>query len=137
LYYPNGIALDSTGNLYIADHYNHRVRKVNTLGIISTIAGNGTGGYNGDGLLATSAQLYYPIYVAVDPAGSVYVDDNSNVRIRKLVPAATGSPVPVLNNMTPSAAQVGGASFTITVNGSNFVAGASVQWTDRLVAPTS
>ncbi len=57
LNYPYGVALDASGNLYIADTYNNRIRKVDTNGIITTVAGNGSGGYSGDGGAATNASL--------------------------------------------------------------------------------
>ena len=69
---PQGIALDSSGNFYIADNYNHRIRKVNvTTGIITTIAGTGSGSYSGDNGAATSAALYYPYGVALDASGRI------------------------------------------------------------------
>src|SRR5271156_761918 len=58
---PTSITLDGAGNYYIADTYNNRIRKVNASGIITTIAGNDTAGYNGDNILAVNAQLNYPI----------------------------------------------------------------------------
>jgi sugar lactone lactonase YvrE len=84
LYYPMGIALDGSGNLYIADEQNNRIRKVNTAGIISTIAGNGNRGYSGDGGAATAAELNYPTGVAVDGSGNVYIADEGNNRIREV-----------------------------------------------------
>lgn len=87
LYYPNGIALDGGGNLFIADTYNHRIRKVTPLGVISTIAGNGASGFSGDNGAATSAQLNYPIGVAVDASGNVLIADTSNRRIRRVTAA--------------------------------------------------
>lgn len=84
LYYPSGVAVDTLGNIYIADNYNHTIRKVNTSGIISTIAGNTVAGYSGDGGFASSAQLNYPWGVAVDAIGNVYIADKSNNVIRKI-----------------------------------------------------
>jgi sugar lactone lactonase YvrE len=81
---PQGVAVDLAGNLYIADHYNNRIRRVNKSGIISTVAGNGTFGFSGDGGYATSAQLAYPQSVAVDAAGNLFVADYYNNRIRKV-----------------------------------------------------
>jgi len=81
---PNAIALDSAGNIYIADTANHRIRKVGTDGIITTIAGNGNPGFSGDGASALQASLWYPKGVAVDSAGNVYIADTFNQRIRKV-----------------------------------------------------
>jgi hypothetical protein len=82
---PTGICLDTVGNLYIADYRNHRVRRVDaTTGNISTVAGTGTGGYNGDGITATSAQLNYPASVALDPSGRLLIVDQSNHRVRRV-----------------------------------------------------
>ncbi len=81
---PRGIAIDASGNLYIADESNNRVRKVTPSGIISTVAGTGTAGYNGDGIAGTAAQLFTPRDVAVDASGNLYIADNSNHRIRKI-----------------------------------------------------
>jgi sugar lactone lactonase YvrE len=83
IYFPFGLAFDATGNLYIADRNNARIRKVSQAGIITTIAGNGTAGYSGDGGPATSAQLR-PRGVAVDPEGALYIADEYNYRIRKV-----------------------------------------------------
>jgi sugar lactone lactonase YvrE len=89
LYRPTGLAFDAQGNMYIADLYANRIRKVNTAGIITTIAGTGFGGFSGDGLPATSAQLNAPEGVAVDGQGNVYIADRNNGRIRKVNPAGT------------------------------------------------
>jgi sugar lactone lactonase YvrE len=71
LYYPNGVGLDTLGNVYIADTLNQRIRKVTiSTGIITTFAGTGTASYSGDNGPATSATLYYPYGVAVDSAGT-------------------------------------------------------------------
>ncbi len=81
---PNGIAIDTFGNVYIADMQNQRIRKVDTSGIIHTIAGTGTNGFNGDGGLADTSLLNYPMCVAVDFLGNIYVTDNSNNRVRRI-----------------------------------------------------
>ncbi len=86
---PRGVAVDASGNIYIADNGNHRIRKVSTAGIITTIAGSGLEGFSGDGGPATSASLRFPNYVAVDRAGNVYVSDTGNNRIRKVSAAGT------------------------------------------------
>ncbi len=91
---PQGIATDAVGNVYIADTFNHRIRKVDAAtGTISTIAGTGGRfghGYSGDGGPAIEARLRFPEGVAVDVAGNVYIADTFNGRIRK-VNAATGT----------------------------------------------
>ena len=85
LNYPFGVHLDASGNLYIADTYNHRIRKVNAkTGIITTVAGTGSKGFSGDGGPATSARLRYPFSVYVDSAGNIYIVDTYNYRIRKV-----------------------------------------------------
>ncbi len=92
LNYPTSVVGDAAGNLYIADTGNYRIRKVTPAGIISTIAGNGTSGFSGDGGPATSAQLgSLPGGVAVDAAGNLYIADNQ--RIRKITPAGAISTV--------------------------------------------
>jgi hypothetical protein len=80
---PYGVAIDSGGNLLIADWANNRVRKVNTVGTIGTIAGNGFCGWMGDGGSATAAELC-PNSVAVDKSGNIYVADFTFERIRKI-----------------------------------------------------
>ena len=81
---PSNLAFDKKGNLYITDRNNHRVRKVDTRGIITTVAGNGTAGFSGDGGKATEAQLNLPSGVAVDDDGNIYISDRSNDRVRKV-----------------------------------------------------
>ncbi len=86
---PNSAAVDSSGNLYIADIAANRVRKVTPSGTITTLAGNGQSGYGGDNGLSSSAILAMPYSVAVDSAGNVYIADSDNGRIRR-VNATTG-----------------------------------------------
>ena len=86
---PEGLALDSAGNLYISDTAGHRVRKVAPDGTISTVAGNGTGGLKGDGGPATQASLYYPKGLAVDKAGNLFIADWLNGRVRVVTPDGT------------------------------------------------
>jgi sugar lactone lactonase YvrE len=81
--YPYGVGLDSSGNLYIVDSGNNRIRKVNTSGVISTVAGGGTGGL-GDGGPATSAELNSPVGIAFDSSGNFYFADDNNQLIRKV-----------------------------------------------------
>jgi sugar lactone lactonase YvrE len=81
---PSGLALDAAGNLYIADSGNNRVRKVNRSGKINTVAGNGKGGFSGDGGKATKAKLNYPIGLALDNSHNLYVADSGNHRVRRV-----------------------------------------------------
>ncbi|MFD2328337.1 S-layer homology domain-containing protein [Cohnella sp. GCM10020058] len=81
---PMGIAVDGSGNLYIAESGNNRVRKVNTSGKISTVAGTGVSGFSGNGGQATAAKLQSPNDVAVDSAGNLYIADLSNNVVRKV-----------------------------------------------------
>jgi len=84
---PFSVAVDSVGNLFIPDYGGHRIRKVSTSGIITTVAGNGTAGFSGDGGPATSAQLNAPTDVAVDGAGNLFIADDVNRRVRKVSPS--------------------------------------------------
>ena len=87
---PMGIALDSAGNLFIADEFHQSIRRVDAnTGIITTVAGNGTAGFSGDDGPATAAQLHNPTAVAVDKRGNIYIGDSLNNRIRKVTPGGT------------------------------------------------
>ena len=82
---PQGVALDPAGNIYTGDLCGNRIRKIDGLtGIITTVAGTGTAGYNGDGILATAAQISNPSAITFDLAGNLYFTDRSNHRIRKI-----------------------------------------------------
>src|SRR3990172_8499243 len=90
LYYPWGVAVDGVGNVFIADTFNHRVRRVDAgPGFLRPLAGPGTAGFSGDGAAASSAQLYNPRGVAVDGGGNVFIADLSNHRVRR-IDAVTG-----------------------------------------------
>jgi len=97
LYMPRGVVEDNSGNIFIADSGNHRIRRVDhETGIITTIAGTGEmgygGGFKGDGGPAVDAQLSMPVSVAVDAPGNVFIADANNHRIRRIqiAPAASG-----------------------------------------------
>jgi sugar lactone lactonase YvrE len=81
---PGAVYVDAVGNIFISDYGNNVIRKVNTSGIITTVAGNGTYGFSGDGGPATDAQLFYPNGVAVDASGTIFISDIQNKRIRKV-----------------------------------------------------
>src|ERR1017187_9275071 len=81
-----GVAVDRLGNLYLSDSDHHRVRKIDTKGVITTIAGTGLAGFSGDGGPATAAQLDPPYGLAVDLAGALYVADYNNNRVRRIGP---------------------------------------------------
>jgi len=84
LYAPRKVAIDATGNLYIADAGNNVIRKVNTAGVITTFAGNGTAAYSGDNGQATSATLNYPAALTIDATNNLYIADDGNHVIRKV-----------------------------------------------------
>lgn len=90
---PTGLAVGPKGNLYIADTENHRIRRIDRSGTISTVAGTGVQGYGGDGGQATAAQLDQPSDVALDSSGNVYVADTRNNRVRQIDPSGTISTV--------------------------------------------
>ncbi|MCX6885339.1 MAG: cadherin-like beta sandwich domain-containing protein, partial [Verrucomicrobia bacterium] len=82
--FPNGVAVDGSGNVYVADSGNNRIRKVTAAGVVTTLAGSDSGFVDGSG---AAAQFNYPIGVAVDGSGNVYVGDSGNNRIRKVTAA--------------------------------------------------
>jgi hypothetical protein len=109
LAYPAAVAVDPAGNLYIADQYHNRVRKVTADGIISTISGTGAQAFSGDGGAATDADLYYPTGLAIDATGNIYIADQYNNRIRK-VDATTGLIATVAGDGNPGFNGDGGAA---------------------------
>ncbi len=99
---PKGVTVDAAGNVYIADYYNQRIRKVtSSTGIITNIAGNGTAGYSGDNGATTSAMLNYPQGVAVDAAGNIYIADAGNYRIRKVTQIEVAAPIASAQTLNP------------------------------------
>ena len=106
LRYPWGLAVDRAGNVYIADRSNHVVRKVNTSGIISTVAGTGHYGYSGDNVAATTTELYGPSDVIVDTAGNIYIADEYNARVRMVNTA--GIITTIAGNGTAGYSGIGG-----------------------------
>ncbi|HEY1205589.1 MAG: NHL repeat-containing protein [Bryobacteraceae bacterium] len=120
---PTGEAVDAAGNLYIADSYNHVIRKVDSSGNISTVAGNNTAGYSGDGAAATSAQLFLPTGVAVDSSGNLFIADSGNNVIRE-VNVAAGTITTVGGNHAAGAGYSGdgGAATSAQLNGPTGVA---------------
>ncbi|UWZ82300.1 chitobiase/beta-hexosaminidase C-terminal domain-containing protein [Occallatibacter riparius] len=116
LYNPYGLALDSADNIYFVDSGNNRIRKVTaSTGYISTVAGTGTGGYTGDGGLATSAELWGPMDLAMDPLSNLYIADFNNSVIRK-VTASTGIISTVAGNGTPGYVGDGGPATAAELN---------------------
>ncbi len=98
LSFPNSVAVDAAGNMFIADFGNNVIRKVGTNGIITTVAGNGTAGYSGNGGAATNAELYYPLGVVVDTVGNLFIADTYNNVIREA--ATNGIITTVAGNST-------------------------------------
>ncbi len=137
---PEGVAADAGGNLYIADTDNYRIRKVNSVGIITTVAGNGVAGFSGDGALATSASIRTPGGVAVDAGGNLYIADKFSDRIRKVLAAAPSffvAPASLKFSAAAGAPAVAPqlVAATSTVPGLGWSASGSASW--LAVSPTS
>ncbi len=111
LNHPTGVAVDTNGNIYITDFNNNRIRKINTSGIINTIAGTGSSGLGGDGGPATAARFSFPYSIFVDPPGNVYITDCFNSRVRMIC----ASPVAV--TITGSDTVCIGTTITLTSHG--------------------
>jgi len=129
LNYPVSVAVDASGNLYVADGLNQRIRKVSN-GVITTVVGNGTAGFSGDGGSPTNAELTYPSGVAVDANGNLYIADAGNKRIRAV------SIAPTIGTLSPSSTFAGAAAFTLTVKGTIFQTGSIVEWNRAALATT-
>ena len=113
LYYPSCVGVDSAGNLFIADFLNNRIRRVDTNGIITTVAGNGIAGYNGDNISATSAFLKAPEGIGLDTTGNLFISDSSNSRIRRIFnPTYVSSASLIIKNASNN--NVGNYSVVIT-----------------------
>jgi len=121
LNFPTAVTVDSFGNIYIADSSNQRIRAVSaSTGIIDTVAGNGTGGFSGDGGPATSAKLFYPAGTAVDRFENVYIADGTNFRIREVNTTKT---TPTISWQTPVAITYGTALSPLQLNATSSVPG--------------
>ena len=115
LYNPTALALDSAGNLYIADQFNQRIRKIDTAGIITTVAGNGNATYSGDGGPALDASLNYPGGVIVDTSGNIFFGDDLNYRVRRVSP--DGIITTVAGNGIQGYSGDGGPATSASLNG--------------------
>jgi uncharacterized protein (TIGR03437 family) len=130
---PVGIAVDSTGNIYVADRLNNRIRKISATGTITAFAGNGVAGSSGDGGLATAATMRSPAGLAIDSAGTVYIADTGNHRVRKVT-----SDGKISNVAGIGAAGYSGDLGNATLAGLNSPAGIAVDKTGNLyIADTS
>jgi hypothetical protein len=115
-YRPDGVAVDSAGNVYVADWFNQRICKVTSAGVVTTLAGL-TGSIGSVDGTNSAARFNYPIGVAVDMAGNVYVTDNSDNMIRKVTPVGTNWVVTTLAGLAGYCAEIDGtgpaARFTV------------------------
>jgi uncharacterized protein (TIGR03437 family) len=129
LSYPYGVAVDASGNVYIADSSNSRIRVVSTSGTITTIAGNGIADYSGDGGPAISAELNNPYSVLADASGTLYITDTDNGAIRLLTPVGSQPALTVNSLHTGSFTPGQSGTYNLTVTNA-----ASSATTNGLVA---
>ena len=139
LSFPTGMAFDAFGNLFIADEGNNRIRKVDTNGIITTVAGNGPsnngllhGSYSGDGGAATNATLYQPFSVAFDASGNLFISDALNSRIREVDTNGIITTVAGIGPSYPSSGRYSGDGGAATNAGLNLPGGVAFDVSDNL-----
>ena len=120
-----GLAIDSVNNLFIADTSNNRIRKVGTDGIITTVVGNGSSGYSGDGGAATNSGLYYPYDVTVDTSGNLFIVDTRDNRIRQVTTNSLVSTIAGVGPVYPSSGSYSGDGGTATNAHLNYPLGAA------------
>ncbi len=116
---PFAVAADNKGNIFVADRLNHRIRKIDRSGIISTVAGNGTAGFSGDGGPATLAMIDGPTGVAADTAGNLFIADKNNNRIRRV---SNGMITTIAGTGTAAYSGDGGPASAAAINGPRSVA---------------
>ena len=119
IHVPFCVKVDALGNIYIPDYIVPRVRRVNTDGIINTVAGNGSIGFTGDGGLATSAELAGPAYLAIDSIGNLYIADQTNGFDDHIRKVTFGIPNPTILSFTPNST-CPGTSIPVFITGANF-----------------
>jgi uncharacterized protein (TIGR03437 family) len=142
---PTGLALDYSGNLYVSEPNYNVVRRIGTDGNITLVAGNGLAGFSGDGGIASSASLNYPVGLAVDSAGNLYITDTYNNRIREVLTAGPSLSVsPATLNLTASAGAATNPSALIALSanlngapqiGLGYTVTSSVPW--LVITPTA
>lgn len=115
LQFPNGLVVNSGGDIFIADRFNHRIRKIAVDGIITTIAGNGVQGYSGDGANAINAELDNPLDIAIDASDNIYFIDSNNNVIRK-IDAITNVITTEIGSSTLGFSGDGGLANAATIN---------------------
>ena len=136
---PNGVAVDGSGNIYVADKGNNRIRKITSTGVVSTFAGSGTiGSANGTG---AAAQFWNPTGVAVDASGNVYVTDSGNSKIRKITPTGVvttlaGTGTSGSTNGTGNIAQFNGLEGIAVDSSGNIYVADSYNHRIRKITPT-